>query len=32
MGVNKIENQGEKWCKMLQNAQITDFGEKIHQL
>ncbi len=31
-GVNKIENQGEFFFKMLQNGQITDFGEKIDQL
>ncbi len=36
--VNNIENQGENWYKMLQNEpynlviQITDFGEKLHQL
>ncbi len=24
-GVNKIENQGENWSKMLQNGQMTDF-------
>ncbi len=28
-GVNKIENQGENWYKILQNGQITDFGEKL---
>ncbi len=31
-GLNKIENQGEIWYKMLQNGQKTDFGEKIYQL
>ncbi len=30
-GVNKIENQGENWCKMLQNDQMTDFCEKLEQ-
>ncbi len=25
MGINKIENQEEKWYKMLQNDQMTDF-------
>ncbi len=29
-GINKIENQGENWYKLLQNCQMTDFfGEKI---
>ncbi len=28
-GVNKIENQGEKWYKLLQKCQMTDFCEKI---
>ncbi len=31
-GVNKIENQGENSCKVLQNGQITDFCEKLDQL
>ncbi len=31
-GVNKIENQGEKWYKLLQNCQMTDFCEQIDQL
>ncbi len=31
-GVNKIENQGEKWYKLLQKCQMTDFCEKIDQL
>ncbi len=31
-GVNKIENQGEKWYKLLQKCQMTDFLEKIDQL
>ncbi len=31
-GVNKIENQGEKWYKFLQKCQMTDFCEKIDQL
>ncbi len=26
-GVNKIENQGENWYKMLQNGQKLDIGE-----
>ncbi len=26
-GINKFENQGEIWYKMLQNCQMTDFGE-----
>ncbi len=30
--VNKIENQGENWYKLLQKCQMTDFGEKIDQL
>ncbi len=28
-GVNKIKNQGENWYKMLQNCQMTDFGETL---
>lgn len=28
-GVNKNENQGEDWNKMLHNGQMTDFGENI---
>ncbi len=28
-GVNKIENQGENWYKLLQRCQMTDFCEKI---
>ncbi len=31
-GVNKIENQGEKWYKLLQKCQMTDFCEKIDQI
>ncbi len=31
-GVNKIENQGENWYKLLQKCQMTDFCEKIDQL
>ncbi len=31
-GINKIENQGENWQKMLQNGQMTDFCEKLDQL
>ncbi len=27
-GVHKIENQGEKWYKLLQKCQLTEFGEK----
>ncbi len=27
-GVNKIENQGENWYKLLQKYQIGDFCEK----
>ncbi len=27
--VNKIENQGEIWYKMIKNCQMTDFGEKL---
>ncbi len=27
-GVNKIENQREKWYKLLQKCQMTDFCEK----
>ncbi len=27
-GVNKIENQGKKWYKLLQKSQMTDFCEK----
>ncbi len=26
-GVNKIENQGEKWYKLLQECQMTDICE-----
>ncbi len=29
MGVNKIDNQGENWYKMLQSRQMTDFDEQI---
>ncbi len=28
-GAKKIENQGKNWYKMLQNVQMTDFGDKI---
>ncbi len=31
-GVNKIENQVEKWYKLLQKCPMTDFCEKIDQL
>ncbi len=31
-GVNKIENQGEKWYKLLQKCQMTDFCENIPTL
>ncbi len=31
-GVNKIENQGENWYKLLQKCQMTDFCEKKDQL
>ncbi len=31
-GVNKIENQGEIWYKMILNCQMTDLGEKLGQL
>ncbi len=27
-GVNKIENQGEKWYKLLQKCQMTDLCKK----
>ncbi len=30
-GVNKIENQGENWYKMLPYIQMTDLGEKFDQ-
>ncbi len=30
-GVNKIENQGEKWYKLLEKCKMTDFCEKIDQ-
>ncbi len=30
--LNKIENQGENWYKLLQKCQMTDFCEKIDQL
>ncbi len=30
--VNKIENQGENWYKLLQKCQMTDFCGKIDQL
>ncbi len=30
-GVNRIDNQGENWYKMLQNGQMKDFGEKVDQ-
>ncbi len=30
-GVNQNKNQGEYWYKMLQNGQITDFGDKLDQ-
>ncbi len=32
MVVNKIENQGKHWYKMLENGQITDFDETFDQL
>ncbi len=28
-GVNKIENKGEIWYKMIKKCKITDIGEKI---
>ncbi len=28
MGVNKLENQGENWHKLLQKCQMTDFWDK----
>ncbi len=31
-GDNKIENEGQKWYKLLQKCQMTDFCEKIDQL
>ncbi len=31
-GLNKIENEGEKWYKLLQKCQMTDICEKIDQL
>ncbi len=31
-GVNWIEHQGENWCKILQNCEMTDYYEKIYQL
>ncbi len=31
-GVIKIENQGNIGYEMLQNCQMTDFGEKLGQL
>ncbi len=31
-GINKIENQGEIWYKMIQNYQMTDFGDKVGHL
>ncbi len=31
-GVNKTEYQGENCYKMLQNGQMTDFGEKLDQI
>ncbi len=30
--VNKIENQGEIWCQILHNCQMTDVCEKLGQL
>ncbi len=30
-GVNKIENQGEIYYKVIQNCQTADFGEKFDQ-
>ncbi len=27
-GLNKIENQGDNWCKMFQNGQMTDLYVK----
>ncbi len=30
-GVNKIENQEGNWYKMIQNCQMTDFGEILGQ-
>ncbi len=31
-GVNKIENEGEKWYKLIQKCQMTDICEQIDQL
>ncbi len=31
-GVNKIENEGDIWYKMLQTCQMSDFSEQIGQL
>ncbi len=31
-GVNKIENQWEKWYKLLQKYLMTDLCEQIDQL
>ncbi len=31
-GVNKIENQGEKWYKLLKKLHMTDFCEKIDHI
>ncbi len=30
-GVNNINNQGQKWYKMLENGYMTDFAEQIDQ-
>ncbi len=30
--VNKIENQGEIWYKLLKNGKMTDFGETLDHL
>ncbi len=27
-----MENQGKNWYKMIQNGQMTDFGEILDQL
>ncbi len=31
-GVNQIQNQGEKWYKLLQKCQMTDVFEKIDEV
>ncbi len=29
MVINKIENQGKNWYKMLENGQMTGFGKDL---